>query len=328
MTADAATLTACIVLHESSPSLDGLLGSLRAQTRMPARWVFCLNGADDGQMAELESLPERPIVIHRPENPGFSAGVNACVAVATTTHVALLNPDVEIESTYLEACLAVFAEESDVAGVAGQLLRPEDEDGGRVDTAGFVAQPWLRIVDRASGSAVTDTFTERESVVGVCAAAAVFDREALLQVAEEGRVMDEDFWMYKEDQDLCLRLRESGMRLIFEPRATGHHGRGWAPERRGRVPVKLRRHSLKNRYLILIKHWRWREHGWMLPFVVGFEIFLFCGLMLREPRTLPGYVLALRLVPRMLMKRRKILARERARRADDAVRRPAIPVLA
>ena len=327
MTAEAATLTVCIVVHESSPSIDGLLASVRRQTRRPERWVFCLNGADDGRVARLEALPERPTVIHRPENPGFSAGVNACVAVAETSHVALLNPDVEIEPDYFEACLAVFAEETDVAGVAGQLLRPENDEGGRVDTAGFVAQPWLRIVDRASGSSATDTFTERESVVGVCAAAAVFDREALLQVAEEGRVMDEDFWMYKEDQDLCLRLRESGMRLIFEPRAKGRHSRGWAPERRSTVPVKLRRHSLKNRYLILIKHWRWKEHGWMLPFVVGFEVFLFCGLMLREPRTLPGYVLALRLVPRMLMKRRKILARERARRAVDAAGRPAIPVL-
>ena len=167
--------------------------------------------------------------------------------------------------------------------------------------------------DRAAGAPAEGAFSERESVDGVCAAAAVFDRAALLRVAENGEVMDEDFWMYKEDQDLCLRLREIGMRLIFEPGARAHHERGWAPERSRRdVRLEVRRHSLKNRYLILMKHWRWREHIWALPFIAGFEIFLFLALALREPRTMKGYLLALELLPRMFEKRRVLMSRVRA----------------
>ncbi|MCA9321385.1 MAG: glycosyltransferase [Planctomycetes bacterium] len=308
-------VAACIVLHESATRLAPLLASLDAQSQPLSRLIFCLNGADDGAAAIVAGLGDRAVLLRRPDNPGFSAGINACLERADTSHVLILNPDVVLDPDYVARCLAVFGEEDRVGGVAGQLLRPTDTLGEEaVDSAGFVAQPWLRIVDRASGARATDrAFHERESVVGICAAAALFDRQALALAAEDGRVMDEDFWMYKEDQDLCLRLREIGMRLIFEPGARAHHERGWAPERSRRdVRLEVRRHSLKNRYLILMKHWRWREHIWALPFIAGFEIFLFLALALREPRTMKGYLLALELLPRMFEKRRVLMSRVRA----------------
>ncbi len=322
-------ITACFVLHQSGEDLAPLLHTLERQTRLPDHLVACVNGPDGGVLERLRALGGRVTVLHRPENPGFSTAVNACLDHVKTSHVLLINPDVELDPDYLARCLEVFDEEENVAGVSGLLLRPSGCEGiETLDTAGFVTQPWMRIVDRGSGAQGSDIFTERESVVGVCAAATVFRMDSLREVAEDGRILDEDFWMYKEDQDLCIRLREIGQRLILEPAIRGRHRRGWAPEtQRKEIGLKLRQHSLKNRYLILLKHWRFREHVWTLPFLVGFEAFLFAALALREPKTMKGYFLALKLVPRMLEKRRALMKRVQGLGREYLSRSPTIPLV-
>ena len=309
------TVAVCVVFHEHVAELDGLMTSLREQTRPIDQLVVCVNGPDDGITARLRALSENPVIIERPDNPGFAVGVNACLERVEGTHALLLNPDVRLDPDYLATSLEVFRREADVGAVGGRLRRVREVTNEPVvDTAGFAVQPWFRIVDRGSGAPEGQSFLEREDVVGVCAAAALFDVEALARVAENGRAMDEDFVMYKEDQDLCLRLREAGYRIVYEPRATGGHARGWKPEGRRSVSLRLRRHSLKNRYLLLAKHWRWHRDWRVLPLLVGFEIFLFTSFVFREPRTMIGYVMAFRLLPRMWRKRRRLIDREKRSR--------------
>lgn len=302
------TVTACAVLYDCHELIGELVESLRRQTHPPDRWIFCLNDDDPATRAFVDAMPERPLVIGRPDNPGFAGGVNACLQVATTSHVLIVNPDVALAPDYVSVCLDRLERTPQAAGIGGLLTR-EEQTGECVDTAGLVASPWWRIVDRGAGSTDPQAFTEPEEVLGVCGAAALFSLDALRDVAVDGEILDEDFWMYKEDQDLCLRLREAGYTLLYEPRARGRHRRGWAPHRRASVPGELRVHSLKNRYLLIAKHWNWREHWWTLPFVAGFEAFVFCGLAVREPTTMRGYLLALKFLPRALRKRKVFGAR-------------------
>src|SRR5690606_14627023 len=56
-----------------------------------------------------------------------------------------------------------------------------------------------------------------------CAGAAAYRRSALLELAEAGKVFDEDLVMYCEDVDLNLRARRRGMRTIFVPSAVVYH---------------------------------------------------------------------------------------------------------
>ncbi len=323
------TITACLVVHDDISDLPELLTSLFGQTRKICQFVFCLTGtAGPARAAITERLPDA-VIIERPDNPGFSGGINACLHESRSEFVLILNPDVVLQPNYVELCLRVFVEEKRVAGVGGLLLRLAGQDDRKeIDSAGFVVQPWLRLIDRSAGSSDLTQYQDREDVVGVCAAAAVFSTEALESIVEDEMIMDEDFWMYKEDQDLCLRLGEVGFRIVFEPQALAHHSRGWAPGRRFAVPLELRRHSLKNRYLILAKHWRIRVHGWTLPVLVLFEVGLFCALCCRDPRALKGYLLALKLLPKMRTQRRHLSLRLARRRKRTGENRPRIFVTA
>lgn len=57
---------------------------------------------------------------------------------------------------------------------------------------------------------------EQESL---CGASVLLRREAFYKVCG----FDEDYYLYSDDDDLCMRLRKAGWRLIFEPRAEGIH---------------------------------------------------------------------------------------------------------
>ena len=68
------------------------------------------------------------------------------------------------------------------------------------------------------------------------------------------RGFDEDFFLYGEDQDLCLRVRREGFEIGFIPDAViMHHG---GHSERKTEPAEVVRKKLKAEYLFYRKHYR------------------------------------------------------------------------
>ena len=64
---------------------------------------------------------------------------------------------------------------------------------------------------------------------------------------------DESFFMYKEDIDLCLRIREKGWKLLYAPEVEAYHARGWAGDRK-EIPYETRCLASKNEIRLNLKH--------------------------------------------------------------------------
>lgn len=306
-------VAACVVVHTHSEELERLLEFLRCLADRPHEIVVCLNSNDDALRRRLESHAAIDRLIVEPGNPGFAGGVNACFVATDQPFVWVLNPDVLPTSDYLSTCLRAMSKNPRCGAVGGLLMR-SDGDDTIIDSAGFVMQPWFRIVDRAAGARDVGQFEVSESVVGLCAASLLIRREAADAVAESGGVFNPDYWMYKEDQDFCLRLREQRYKCVFEPSARCVHTRGWKGGTRQDIPLQLRRHSLKNRYLLMARHISFSRDLWRLPAILVFELALLLRLLLSEPRTCAGYMMALRLLPRTIRKR---LRQGQVRGVDD-----------
>ncbi len=290
-----------------------MLEFLDSLSGRPNEIVLCLNSDDAHLCARLQAHPCIDRLIVQPENPGFSGGVNACMASTTHPFIWLLNPDVLPAPNYLELSLDVLSRNPRCGAVGGLLLRSEGDEAV-IDSAGFAMQPWFRVVDRASGERDVGQFHQIESVLGLCAASLVIRRDAAEEAACPEGCFDVDYWMYKEDQDFCLRLREHGFECFFEPAARCLHTRGWQQGRRQNVPLLLRRHSLKNRYLLMARHLSPVRDLWRFPAIIVFELALLFRLLLLEPRTSVGYGMALALLPKTLRKR---WVRRNSRGRDD-----------
>jgi GT2 family glycosyltransferase/glycosyltransferase involved in cell wall biosynthesis len=153
------------------------------------------------------------------ENRGFAANVNrGLYATSRERDVVVLNSDVEARPGWL-ACLQYAASQTDDVGVVGaRLLYPD----GRIQFAGTVrnlgAPEWFdhryRFKPPDWGPAAIPG-----PVLAVTGACMYITREALTRTGG----FDDAYPMAYEDVDLCLRVWQAGMRVLYFPAASLYH---------------------------------------------------------------------------------------------------------
>jgi len=141
-------------------------------------------------------------------------------------------------------------------------------------------------------------------------------------------VLDEDFFMYKEDVDLAWRLQRMGWTAWYEPAALGWHLRGTGEtghtsmldiaKANRRLPYQARKRSWVNQRLMQIKNEELEAYRRDLPWIARREVLSWVLILLTDPRRLSALPMLLRSAPSALRKRRVLRARLRALR-----RRPA-----
>lgn len=244
----------CIVTYNSAPDLPGCLESIGRLDHRPLEIVLVDNASRDGSLEVARSHAPAGIpleTVASPENLGFAAGMNAAFARTDAPFVLTLNADARPSPDYVTLLLARAAKHGTTAGaVTGKLVRPT----GELDACGMRLTSNWRHLDRGSGEPDRGQFSRPERVFGATGAASLFRREALDDVAVEGEIFDPRFHSFREDAELCFRLRERGWEVLYEPAAVCEHRRFNLPERRSGMPAEVNRHSLKNRYLLRLYH--------------------------------------------------------------------------
>ena len=303
-----------IIHYRNYADLETCLFAVGQQTVLPAAvWVVDADG-DAEALAELRRA--HPQVDFEPvPNRGYAAGANRILARATghrppIEFSLLLNPDVSLEPKFAESLLASLGSHPDAGLGTGKLLRP---DGVTLDSTGIVLPPNRRPRDRGSEERDRGQYDRPEYVFGASGAAIMLRTAALADLALDGEIFDEDFFLYHEDTDLCWRSQRLGWRVYYEPRARALHGRGWRREGRFEVPPRVRRHSFKNHYLQLIKNESLGGFLLRLPVLLAWEVLRLGHAVLRDRAVLGGYADALRLARRAFRKRRLLSARVSAR---------------
>ncbi len=188
---------------------------------------------------------------------GFNLGLEKARQQAPEASWALsLNADARPEADYVGRLIALGNLDERCGALTGRLLRPVEapEQTRTIDACGMRLVPTWRHLDRGSGRPDLAEFEEREWVFGATGAASLFRLEALDDTAIEGRILDEDFHSFREDAELCFRLRERNWGVLYEPTALCIHRRFNTPGRRATMPATVNLHSLKNRYLLRAYH--------------------------------------------------------------------------
>lgn len=251
----------CIVIHNDAADLPGCLESIAALRHRPLEIVVVDCDSQDGGLETARThapagIPFQALALG--ENLGFAGGMNAAFARTRAPFVLTLNADARPEPDSVTRLLERAEAHPRVGAVTGRLVRPPDADGTRrLDACGMYLLPSWRHLDRGSGEVDRGQFAAPEKVFGATGAASLFRREALDDVADPadiGEIFDPRFHSFREDAELCFRLRERGWEVLYEPAAVAEHRRFNLPERRSAMPAAVNRHSLKNRYLLRIYH--------------------------------------------------------------------------
>lgn len=224
-------MTRVDVVVVSYNSRDTLRACVEPLAAMPDVAVTIVdNASPDDALATVADLPVR--VIRAGRNGGFAAGCNLGIAAGDAPYVLLLNPDARLDRAALDALLAVLDREPAVALVGPRQL---DDDGGlllsqrsfpRLRTAFAKALFVHRVLPRTgwTDDLVYDRAAyERPGSPDWISGSCLLGRRALLAPPDG---LDEGFFLYCEEADLCRRLRAAGHEIRFEPAATIHHRGG------------------------------------------------------------------------------------------------------
>jgi hypothetical protein len=200
--------------------LPGLVGSLRAQTRVADRVVVVDDGSVDGSVAWLRGSGVE--VVARSSSGGFAAAVNAgLAAVAECEAVALVNTDVALAPEWLARTVAVLEAVPTAGSVATKMVSMDDP--ATIDDAGDALRRDGVCEQRGHGRRdEMGRFDVPGDVWGACAGAALYRRRALDAVGG----FDESYGMYLEDVDVALRLQLAGWTCRYEPVVAAHAGGG------------------------------------------------------------------------------------------------------
>jgi GT2 family glycosyltransferase len=306
-----------VVTFASASHIGQCLEAVRAQTSAPAEVVVWDNASRDGSPDLARRHGAR--VLASPTNVGFAAAVNELVRATSAPYLLLLNPDATPAPDYLERLVAAAEADAGIGSVTGKLVRPATPEGTVVlDSTGHVLYRNRHAVNRGENEPDRGQYDRPGEVFGVCAAAALYRRAMLEDVRLGDEYFASAFFAYLEDVDLDWRARLRGWKAWYEPAAVCVHARGHRGKRRLVHPWVLR-HSLKNRYLLMLRNDRLGDVLRDLPGIVALEVLRFADYALARPSALRGYLDAARLLRQTLAARRAIQGGRRA--SPDDLRR-------
>ncbi|MCX6639262.1 MAG: glycosyltransferase family 2 protein [bacterium] len=196
------------------------LDSLKSLTYPNYRIMVVDNGSSDGSVEAIERNYLDVSLLRSTENLRYAGGNNLALKVILESDddfVLLLNNDTTVDPKCLDYLIAA-ASDPRVGLVGPKILYHDRPDviwfaGGIVKPAwGYVRHYGLRQSDDGS-------FDKSLSVSFLTGCCLLIKREVLQRVG----LLDENFYLYSEDADYCLRTAEEGFQLIYEPRSRIFH---------------------------------------------------------------------------------------------------------
>jgi N-acetylglucosaminyl-diphospho-decaprenol L-rhamnosyltransferase len=248
-----------IVSYNTCDMTLACINSVLAQSRSTQIEIIVVdNGSTDGSADAIEKSFHNIDLIKSSENLGFAKGNNLAAQRASGKYILLLNPDTVILDNAIERLLK-FANSNPAAGIWGGRtvfadgsLNPASSWGFMSLTSLFFHSIGLSALFRSSSFFNPEAYGNwrRDSVRHVDIVTGCF---LLITKNLWNRLdgLDESFFMYAEEADLCYRAKALGAHPIVTPDAKIIHYGGASEATRSGKMIKL----LKGKSTFIKKHW-------------------------------------------------------------------------
>lgn len=258
-------LTISIVSNGNRDLLDRCLASIIRDTRRVSYEIVVVdNCSEDGSPEMVKGKYPSVKLIRKERRGGYSENHNQVLRDFAGRYVVILNDDVETQGDCLSVMLEKLENDS-AAGCAGcMLLNPDGSLQQSVyrlpslsvlfNQAFFLGRVFPRsnyFNDYRNWGHDRERYVE--SIAGACM---MFPRAVIEKIG----VMDENYFIYAEDADLCRRVLDAGWKIIFTPDARMiHHG--------GTSMKKIGDMAMAQSFISMHKYFRKHCGAWTLPFV-------------------------------------------------------------
>jgi N-acetylglucosaminyl-diphospho-decaprenol L-rhamnosyltransferase len=226
-----ARLTIVIVTYNSRRDLEPCLTALTANPPRIDHDIAIVDSAStDGTPKYARGSWPRVRLLEAGSNLGFAAANNLGIRATASELVLLLNPDTVVGPGAIDALVHALDADRDIAVVGPRIV---DHQGRAELSWGPMLTPLAELWQKALvlgnergwpfAAAAVQRRTSRARRVDWVSGACLLIRRADLEAVG---LLDERYFMYEEDVDLCAAVRRHGRTVHFTPAAVIVHRRG------------------------------------------------------------------------------------------------------
>jgi len=248
-------VSAIVVSYNTRDDLRRSLEALRAHAGVPLETIVVDNASTDGTAEAVRARFPDVHLIANTANLGFSRANNLGLRAARGEFVLVLNSDCEVRPGAVAGLAAILEARPDVAIVGPRTV---GTDGAPQVSFGPSLTP---LAEWRQGRLVRGVKAGHADALRRAAALAAQEQEpdwvsASCFLARKSALdavggFDEAFFLYEEDVDLCLRVRQAGGRILYTPRAEVVHHLGRSMER---APERARLEYHRSHLRFYAKH--------------------------------------------------------------------------
>jgi N-acetylglucosaminyl-diphospho-decaprenol L-rhamnosyltransferase len=253
-------LSVVVVSYNTRDLLRACLTSVISTMSSTANYeVFVVDNASlDGSAAMVKDTFPRVRLMANRENRGFAAANNQAIRESTGQYVILLNPDTLVMDGALERMAKFMEGHPNVGAVGPRLVFPDgsfQHSAFSFPTLPMIFFDFFPLNHRLINSRLNGRYARALYDAGdpfpidhPLGAGLMVRRRTIEEVGS----LDERFFMYCEEIDWCMRIKEAGWQIFCFPRAQIIHYVGQSTKQfRAAMFVELH----KSRYRLYEKHY-------------------------------------------------------------------------
>ena len=196
--------------------------------------IYVDNCSTDGSVEYIKAnYPQVKVIVNK-EPLGFGENNNKGVFASTGKYIAIINPDIVMHPGSIDKLFDFAEQHSDVGIIVPKLLNP---DGSlQYSVRGFISLSILLARIRTKGKDNADDkevdkylcrnldYSKTQAVDWAIGAAFFLSRDMFAELGG----FDLDYFLYMEDEDICLRSWKLNRPVVYYPEAvmTHNHLRG------------------------------------------------------------------------------------------------------
>lgn len=216
----------CIVTYHARDLLRDCLQSLYQNTQARFEVIVVDNASGDGVVEMLRQEYPEICLVENQGNDGYTRPMNQALRLGGGRYLLQLNPDTLVLPGAIDRLVA-FMDEHPEAGICGPKVLNRDLSLQKPCRRGE-PRPWAVLTYFLGLSALFPhsrlfsqylvTYLDEDqtnAVDGVAGSCMLLRRDLIDQIG----YLDERFFAYQEDADICFRARQAGWKVYYMPAA-------------------------------------------------------------------------------------------------------------
>lgn len=280
MNVSSPTVSVIILNTNDLPFLHTCLNSVLRTQYDNFEIIFVDNNSHDGsiQLVTTDFAEDsRFRVVRNPANFGYTKGNNMGARLSTADYIAFLNPDTEVEPSWLKEIVNAMVADETIGACQPKLLLRKTRN--TFDVIGSYFTPYGFLYHQGHLALDVGQFSEKKDIFAAKGACLVTKRDLFERI---GR-FDEDYWTFFEDSDLSWKIWLAGRRVMYIPTSVVYHEAGGSFNRKMSPQVTRMRAFLgfRNRLTCLITNLGWTNLFKIVPLHIALCISLAIWLRLK-----------------------------------------------